>query len=1518
MTVVAVSPPHVRPAIMTEQGSRGEDDITFKLADIVKANLGLKQLRERAAPPSTQQEQQQLLQYHIATMYNNEIAGQPQAQHRNGKAIKSIRQRIKGKEGRVRGNLMGKRVDFSARTVITGDPTISCDQVGVPRSIACNMTFPDLVSIHNRERMQGLVANGPDQHPGAKSIIRPDGKRIDLRFVRTSNDQIIGDGYTVERQMQDDDCVIFNRQPSLHKMSMMGHRVKIMPYSTFRLNLSVTSPYNADFDGDEMNLHLPQSYETKSEISNVMMVPFQIVSPQKNAPVMGIVQDTLLGCSAISRRNTFVEKDLLMNILMHVPSFDGRIPIPTIIKSPKSGPLWTGKQIMSMAIPSSKVNFMKLNQYKTDQDTGSVVKLFMTVNDAHCIIEDGELLVGSIDSSAIKTSQGGLVHRCWNDLGPSGARDLLNNTQIIVNHWLLQQGFSVGASDIVAAPETIQAISESIDAAKSDVQNFVEQWQKGKLKPMPGCTMRQVFEMQVNGRLNNALSEGSNIVQRGIKPGIDNRINQMRKSGSKGTDINLGQIIALVGQQNIEGCRIPYGFKRRTLPHFIKDDPGAESRGFVENSYTQGLTPQEMFFHAMGGREGLIDTAVKTSETGYIQRRLIKALEDVIVRYDGTVRNSLGSVIQFLYGEDGLDATFLETQDPPSLNMRTRQLVEAYEMDMDAADFGRTFLSAELRQKVATDLELRDRLKKEFAQIQKDQSDLRTKIFADSGIDAVHLPCNFERLIKAAQREFRLQPTSIVSDLEPDYILDRTTELLENLRNALFPGDDPISIEARQNATHLFAIVMRSTLATKRVLSHYRLDKKAFDWVIGEIQAKFKRAICNPGESVGCIASQSLGEPVTQMTLNTFHFAGVSAKKGTQGVPRMKELINIAKNIKAPGISIFLKEGFFEDTNKAKSISNKIEYLNLRRIVKFVEIHYECDPTVTSIPADQILLDAHYELDLDQVSKDMSPWVLRFVLDDAALDAKEMHLSEVVQKIKETYHTDGDYLEIISSDDNADLLVIRLRLLKRDSHNEDDENDEDYDDEQAGDNFLRTFALDMLDTLSLRGIQTIPRVLIEEDKMYHKLFEPDSPKFDHYKKMTPSYLYAEGGNLLRVLAFSEVDQVRTVSNDITEILQVLGIEAVRAALLREIRQVIKASSYVNYRHIACLVDVMTHRGCLMAITRHGINRLETGPLMRATFEETVEILFEAAAFSMPDRCLGVAENVILGNLCPLGTGAFELFLDSEALQEAVPVHADGTDDPIAFHNAHDDDPNNMTPLHHASPAQFNAPWSPGIQQDVTFSPMAPMSPAANYGHQSPAYQPAGGQPGYSPTSPSYSPTSPSYSPTSPSYSPTSPSYSPTSPSYSPTSPSYSPTSPSYSPTSPSYSPTSPSYSPTSPSYSPTSPSYSPTSPSYSPTSPSYSPTSPSYSPTSPSYSPTSPSYSPTSPSYSPTSPSYSPTSPSYSPTSPSYSPTSPSYSPTSPSYSPTSPSYSPTSPSYSPTSPSYSPTSPSYSPTSPK
>jgi len=378
-------------------------------------------------------------------------------------------------------------------------------------------------------------------------------------------------------------------------------------------------------------------------------------------------------------------------------------------------------------------------------------------------------------------------------------------------------------------------------------------------------------------------------------------------------------------------------------------------------------------------------------------------------------------------------------------------------------------------------------------------------------------------------------------------------------------------------------------------------------------------------------------------------------------------------------------------------------------------------------------------------------------------------------------------------------------------------------------------------------------------------------------------LDTEGTDLLNVLSIDDVDHRRTMSNDIVEIMYVLGIEAVRNALLRELYKVISFDgSYVNYRHLATLADVMTYRGHLMAITRHGINRIENGALMRCSFEETVDILLEAAAMAESDTLKGVTENIMLGQLAPVGTGEFDLFLNERLLAKAIEAQLQPDDD---FRNRMPYSPSggfspmqspSRTPYDDGRTPMYSPSATPYDPTGASFSPFTSQSPFFDNVEFSPAASPGGG---YSPTSPGYSPTSPGYSPTSPSYSPTSPSYSPTSPGYSPTSPSYSPTSPSYSPTSPSYSPTSPSYSPTSPSYSPTSPSYSPTSPSYSPTSPSYSPTSPSYSPSSPQYSPTSPSYSPTSPSYSPTSPSYSPTSPSYSPSSPTYSPSSPSYSP---------------------------------------
>jgi DNA-directed RNA polymerase II subunit RPB1 len=1397
---------------------------------------------------------------------------------------------------------MGKRVDFSARTVITPDPNLSLDEVGVPRSIARNLTFPEVVTPYNIDRLQERVRNGPTEHPGAKYVIRDTGERIDLRYNRRGGDIHLQYGYRVERHIENGDFVIFNRQPSLHKMSMMGHRVRVMPYSTFRLNLSVTSPYNADFDGDEMNMHVPQTLEGKAEIEQICMVPRQIVSPQSNKPVMGIVQDTLAGIRKFTKRDNLLDKDFVMNILMWVPDWDGVIPPPAIFK-PK--PMWTGKQMLSMIIPD--VNVITYHSAHPDDEVSDI-----SPGDTKVLIEGGELLAGIVCKKTVGTSAGGLIHVIFREHGPEMCKKFFNGCQTVVNYWILQNGFSIGIGDTIADRSTMEFINTTISSAKEAVSRIILTAQKEKLDPQPGMTIRESFENLVNQELNNARDKAGSSAQRSLKE--QNNVKQMVMAGSKGSFINISQMSACVGQQNVEGKRIPFGFKNRSLPHFCQDDHSPESRGFVENSYLRGLTPQEFFFHAMGGREGLIDTAVKTAETGYIQRRLVKALEDVMVKYDGTVRNALGDIIQFCYGEDGMDACWVEKQSLDHIRLSDQRFEKKFKVDLLSSDggFKDGVLDYSIFRDIMNDEETHKKLEEEYRKLSEDRKMLREFIFP-SGDSSWPLPCNVKRLIWNASNIFHIDKKK-PSDLHPAKVIDDVKQLMKKL--VVVRGDDRISIESQKNATLLFQMLIRSILCTKRVLEEFHLTTESFQWLIGEIESNFLSSVANPGEMCGTVAAQCIGEPATQMTLNTFHYAGVSSKNVTLGVPRLKEIINVAKNLKTPSLTVFLREPYSQDKELAKEIQSTLEHTTLGSVTKSIEIYYDPDPENTVVEEDLEFVRAYYEIPDEGVEYDpnrLSPWLLRIELNRRAMLDKRLTMTDVSNIISSDFQSD---LRVICSDDNAEKLILRCRIISDGSKDDEDGREEE-------DMFLKKLAHTMLGEITLQGIEGITRVFMVQKK---QILLNSNGEFDHKNEWV---LETNGINLAKVLSENNVDHKRVTSNSCVEIMEVLGIEATRMSLLKELRSVIEFDgSYVNYRHLSLLCDVMTAKGYMMAITRHGINRAETGVLMRCSFEETVEILMEAAAMGEIDPCNGVAENIILGQIAPLGTGEFDILLDEEKLANMVIGGEDrvptGAFDAGAVNGMMSPQ---MTPFDGRSPQYVFDPARPSSPMEAVFSPYGDGgSPASGPwgGALSPFHGGDSTSPGYSPSSPVYSPTtpgaaSPSYSPTSPmgAYSPTSPSYSPTSPSYSPTSPSYSPTSPSYSPTSPSYSPTSPSYSPTSPSYSPTSPSYSPTSPSYSPTSPSYSPTSPSYSPTSPSYSPTSPSYSPTSPSYSPTSPSYSPTSPSYSPTSPSYSPTSPSYSPTSPSYSPTSPSYSPTSPKYSPTSPSYSPTSPSYSPTSP-
>eukprot|EP00904_Undaria_pinnatifida_P012757 jgi/Undpi1/8611/HiC_scaffold_25.g11076.m1 len=1575
ITVLPVPPPHVRPSVALDAGARSEDDLTHQLVNICKANMRLEACVRTGEPAHIVESFEQLLQYKVASLFDNERAGQPQETQRSGKPLKTLRQRLKGKEGRIRGNLMGKRVDFSARTVITADPNLGIDQVGVPKSIALNLTVPELVTAFNVEEMAQLVARGPLEHPGARYIVRHDGVRVDLRFVRNKNSLTLQYGYAVERHLRDDDVIVFNRQPSLHKMSIMGHRVKVLDWSTFRMNLSVTSPYNADFDGDEMNLHVPQSLIAKAEVQELMMVPRNIVSPQSNKPVMGIVQDSLLGVCRMTKRDTFVERDLVMNLLMWVETWDGKVPAPAILK-PR--PLWTGKQLFSLICPK-------------------IIDTDLMCPAMQVLVHEGDLIMGHVDKKTVGSSSQGLIHISWLEKGWDVTRLFMNMIQKLVNNWLVVTSFSIGVADTVADTETIMTIGGIIDTAKRNVQSLVEQGQKGELTMQPGKSMMESLESSINKVLNTARDESGTSAQ--VSLNERNAVKAMADAGSKGSFINISQILACVGQQNVEGQRIPYGFKRRTLPHFAKDDLGPESRGFVENSYLRGLSPQEFFFHAMGGREGLIDTAVKTAETGYIQRRLVKALEAVSAKYDGTLRNQNNQVVQFLYGEDGMDGVWVEKQRFDILLMGRKEFRKAYEIDVNNAKFGysnmatgQRYLTREVVDEAKTDETLRIELSDELEQLKLDQKNL-VVIFAARGPEEgatpmAQVPVNIKRLVWNAQKMFQIKPDG-ESDMSPTYIIRRVREVCEGL--SVVTGDDSLSIEAQRNATMLFKILVRSEMSAKRVLMVYHLNKAAFDYVVGEIHAKFmsskvrhlccrlvvssyRRGCCRclfafsytwystsnvgPGEMCGVLAAQSIGEPITQMTLNTFHFAGVSAKNVTLGVPRVKEIINVAKNVRTPSLTIYLEEreagaDEAEGQETAKKVVDILEYVTLGDITTSTQIYYDPDPRSTVVEDDVELLEGHFDIqEEEEDDKDTDrarPWLLRMELNREAVFDKRLDVVEIAKKV--VGYFDGG-LHVIRSDQNSEKLVLRIRILDEVP----DKMETEVDDSMEADDvtMLKQLEKNLL-RLQLSGIAGISKVYMSE---------VTKPKYDEVNGFANRHkewvLETDGTNLMAALCAEQIDPRRTVSNDVVECCTVLGIEGARGSLLKEFRAVVERDgSYVNYRHLSTLIDVMTFRGHLMAITRHGINRVDNGPMLRSSFEETVEILMEAAVFAEADNLKGVTDNIMLGQFANLGTGTMDLLLDESKLSQAMELtQLDTTMARLggaAGRGAAGGAGGYMgTPMGTPSGTpHFTPGFSPGASPGIStpfgasaFSPVAtspfsggsfsphssPVSPGMGSGGSSPAFSPTSpryspdspnfspsspASPAYSPTSPAYSPTSPAYSPTSPAYSPTSPAYSPTSPAYSPTSPAYSPTSPAYSPTSPAYSPTSPAYSPTSPAYSPTSPAYSPTSPAYSPTSPAYSPTSPAYSPTSPAYSPTSPAYSPTSPAYSPTSPAYSPTSPAYSPTSPAYSPTSPAYSPTSPAYSPTSPAYSPTSPAYSPTSPAYSPTSPAYSPTSP-
>lgn len=1760
-TVFPVPPPSVRPSVRNDTGQRCEDDLTHKLCDIIKTNNTLKQkIESGGSSKETIGTWTKLVQYHVSTFVDNQLPGVAPAKQRTGRPLRSVTERLKSKEGRIRGNLMGKRVDFSARSVITPDPNISIDEVGVPIKIAMNLTFPETVNRFNKEKLENLIENGPDNYPGAKYIKKSKDQYRTIRINSRNSDQLkdIEDGDIVERHLLDGDYVLFNRQPSLHKMSMMSHRVRVMNYDTFRLNVCCTPSYNADYDGDEMNMHVPQSKQTENELRELASVPTQIISPKDSSPIISIVQDITLGVFKLTSKDTFLTHKQTMNLLSNNSKCTGQLP-PTS-SSAESTP---GRAILSTIIPPTVTTKVKSGELPVAQIKNGV------------ITEDS----GQLNKDAFQKMSAGIVHAVYNDIGSTETTALFDNTQRMICDFLVYNGFSVGVSDLMLSTHTRDVIRKRLEDMQKECDGYVQQVEENKMINNTMSTNDQHFENEISNITNKANTDIRNAVLN--DPNIkssDNRMLNMIEAKSKGNLINVLQMMGVVGQISVEGKRMNYGFDDRTLPHFQKYDDSPEARGFVKHSFIDGLNPQEFFFHAMGGREGLIDTAVKsvtgdtdiivlengvirdvkigdwidnfmeghhmdieynekrpdfefldikdkcqvfiptgdskgntswglltavtrhdptdvvyeiktsggrtvtvadseslliwdesagqflkkhsslvnegeftpvcmnlpapptiiksidmskyfpkeqyvhgtefwkcvelmreaqgdkyfipkgwyeenngktftipytckarvqrttvrsntdnirkgciypyhakregshmpdnfdldydngvfiglyladgcfheksgtisiakedesvqkfvkewfdrynithrvdrtkkrlgmstsvigsstlfarffkdlvghgsrnkhipevayqaplefvrgiisgyfsgdgslggyvnkqgelrsaevscasvskpliegvqlllnrmgifgkirsyqqksnnvgtadispiytlairaqwgrafareieliheekqfklqkavfseryrnfdpiqdsvmdeivsitkksgfevcdkmydvtvpstlnfmsrggttlrdTSETGYLQRKLVKAMEDARTHFDMTVRNAGGQILSFMYGDDGMDSTKLEKQFIPYLksesdvyysratdnrtvrfvknpkdkggherepysvlDLKDEYLVDSYLKFKDYL-LPEVFKAAGKGDMIGYRRKMNKELFDYFTQVTEDRRFVIEKMLRFTDTSTISYPIAFSRLIDHCATIHQLDKHSnLRTDLTPGHVLDKIREM-----------GGALIVSKSNECNRVLNILLRAFLNPKNLIMKRNFTRQAFDLLCSKIHDQFLKSISNPSEMVGVVAAQSIGEPTTQLTLNTFHLSGVaSARKGLEGVPRIKELLSISKNMKSPMLKIYLT-GAHQSEEGASKAQRKIQTLKFSSFVKSSTLIYENSDEEVEDWVKQDSDPNNNVKDCVEGYHDMTDvnWILRVELDSTELNDKNIGTHEISAILRSTY--DASKVAFIHSEcrDPKNPVVYKIKIQP------------DTCEDIISD--MKAIEQDMMGLVvsGISGINNVDVIDVQGDEE-PKRINPDNEQIEVQYGATSAtsaagtppklkMLITDGTNLRDVLGLHElVDQTRTVSNDIFEIYELLGIEAARQALFNEICDIFRATGNVNQRHVSLLVDTMTSKGQLLSIDRHGINRSDIGPLAKCSFEETADILIKSGIFGDHDKVQGVAANVIVGQVPKSGTGDSSILMDHELISKTklVPI-----------------------------------------------------------------------------------------------------------------------------------------------------------------------------------------------------------------------------------------------------------------------
>jgi DNA-directed RNA polymerase II subunit RPB1 len=1030
-----------------------------------------------------------------------------------------------------------------------------------------------------------------------------------------------------------------------------------------------------------MNLHMPQDDESEIELRHLAAVPYQLISPANNNSIIGVFQDSLIGSYLFTRENIRFTPREAMNLLAAYPRVN-----ETMFKS---GEDITNFDVLSQILPPLTLKYKKkaFGEKNPNED-------YATSNNV-LEIRNGRMLRGQIDKSVLGGGGVGLIQRVCNDFGNMAAADFIDGLQNIITEYMKSHAYSVGISDLIANKATNTQIVDVITKKKTEVKNLIDQVHLGIFENKTGKSNEAEFEAKVSNILNSATNDAGKIGINSLNS--TNRFVGLVLSGSKGSDLNISQMISCLGQQAIEGKRISYGFDSRTLPHFNKFDDGPLARGFIESSFISGLSPEELFFHAMGGRIGLIDTAVKTSTTGYIQRRLIKGMEDLKVEYDMTVRNGKQRIIQFSYGDDGIDTIKVENQTLPLVAMSLDEIYAHFHMPLDNSSeteesavtaFTKTAYAKMKKEKAATTAKIRD-----LIDYMIDMRDLIIeRVFNRLDNKGVQMPVSFTHIINNVQAQQQINQNSMV-DITPLEAMDMISAGFRQLETLYYASP-----------TQLFKVMYYYYLSPKELLLVKRFNKSALSILISVINLQYKRSIVAPGEMVGMVSAQSIGEPTTQLTLNTFHSAGVASKSNaTRGVPRIEEILSLSENPKNPSITVYFKEDDESTPERVQEFIPMIEHTKFSEVVDTVEVCFDPDDLNTLVEQDRAVMTQYQDFEklIEECVRDSviagtggvpnvpgettaasvaaggggsaaasssantkSKWIIRIKIDTEAMLDKKLTMDDIHFAIKNSY---GSEVSCAFSDYNDDHLVFRLRMENiaqnkksgggsgsgtsaGHKQNPLDQSDHIY--------MIKSFQDQLMNNIVLRGIKGIKKVMLR--KIKNTLVKSDGV----YTKKDSWVLDTTGTNLIHMLGLDYIDAKRTISNDIQEVYRVFGIEAARQAIYNELSEVFDDSP-INYHHVCLLCDRMTVSSSMISIFRHGINSDDIGPIAKASFEETPEMFLKAARHAELDPMRGISANVMCGQEGYYGTSAFQVLVNMDEMmkQEAVEYrHTDANEE----------------------------------------------------------------------------------------------------------------------------------------------------------------------------------------------------------------------------------------------------------------